>query len=212
MLTTKRSMYDKLGPRVAEALKTRHFAADYYPTAEEAKAAILSEIAPEASVGWGGSVTVDGLGIKDELRARGQKLFDRDKAPDRAASTLESKKALTADVFLMSSNAISQDGCLVNMDGMGTRLAALVFGPDKVLVVAGMNKVCSTVESAVDRVRNIAAPMNCQRFAGESPCRVTGACGSCKSPDSICANLVITRLCKVPGRIHVILIGEDLGM
>ena len=121
------------------------------------------------------------------------------------------RRCLDADVFITGANAISMDGCLVNLDGRGNRVAALINGPDKVIVVAGMNKVVPTVEDAVARTRNVAAPMNAQRF-GKTVCCQTGRCMDCKSPDSICANLVITRLNRVPGRIHVILVGEDLGM
>ena len=205
-------MYKKAGAKLVEALKRRRFTAEFCATAEEAKKAVLAQIPDGASVGWGGSYTVDALGVKDALRAKGQPLFDRDTAPTREGQLEAMLASQTADVFLMSSNAITEDGCLVNMDGMGNRVSALIYGPKKVIVVAGMNKVAADLPSAISRVRHYAAPMNAQRFPGVSPCRETGRCADCVSPDCICANLVITRLNKIEGRIHVILVGEDLGM
>ncbi len=210
-MNAKQAMYDNLGPAVADALRKRHFEAQYCATAQEAKEAALALIEPDKTVSWGGSVTVDDLGIKEVLREKGQPMLDRTDAKTSQEADAIMKKALTSDVFLMSSNAISQDGCLVNLDGRGNRVAALIYGPDKVIVVAGMNKVVPTVEEAVSRTRNLAAPMNAQRF-GKTVCCQTGRCMNCKSQDSICANLVITRINRTPGRIHVILVGEDLGM
>lgn len=210
-MTPKKMMYDTLGPTVVKALEQRLFAAQYCSTAEEAKKAVLSLIEEGKVVAWGGSQTVDALGIKEALQEKGQPVLDRNAVPEEEKKNV-AKKALTSDVYLMSSNAISADGQLVNMDGRGNRVAALIFGPDKVIVVAGMNKVVPTVDDAITRTRNWAAPMNAQRFQKGTPCCHTGKCGDCKSPDSICASLVITRLCKHPGRIHVILVGEDLGM
>lgn len=207
----KRAMYEKLGASVVEALEKRHFSARYCSTALEAKEAVLALIPAGRTVGWGGSVTVDTLGVKEVLRDRKQPIVDRQTAKSPWEADELMKKALTADVFLMSSNAISMDGCLVNLDGRGNRVAALIYGPDRVIVVAGMNKVVPTVEDAISRTRNLAAPMNAQRF-GKTVCCQTGRCMDCKSPDSICANLVITRLNRTPDRIHVILVGEDLGM
>ena len=205
-------MYKKAAAGLITAMKKRQFTAEYCATAAEAKTAVLAQIPEGATVGWGGSATVDALGVKQALREKGQPLFDRDSAPTREAQLKAMQDSQTADVFLMSSNAITEDGCLVNMDGMGNRVSALIYGPKKVVVVAGMNKVTADLESAISRVRHYAAPMNAQRFPGVSPCRETGRCADCTSPDCICANLVVTRLSKIPGRIHVILVGEDLGM
>lgn len=211
-MTPKQSMYEKLGAKVVQALEQRHFAAQYCATGEEATSAVLDLVKEGQVVAWGGSMTVDSLGIQAALKERGQPVLDRGsaKTPEERKSVM--KQALTSDVFLMSSNAVSADGQLVNMDGNGNRLAALLYGPDKVIVVAGMNKVTANLQDAVSRVRNLAAPMNAQRFPGVSPCRVAGSCADCLSLDSVCAQLVITRLCKPAGRIHVILVGEDLGM
>lgn len=205
-------MYKKSAEQLVAALRRRRFGAQFCATAQEAKEAVLALIPEGASVGWGGSETVDALGVKQALREKGQPLFDRDSAPTREEQVEAMYASQLADVFLMSSNAITEDGCLVNVDGLGNRVSALIFGPKKVVVVAGMNKVTADLESAISRVRHYAAPMNAQRFPGESPCRRTGRCADCVSPDCICTNLVVTRLSRVEERIHVILVGEDLGM
>lgn len=205
-------MYKKSAARLVDALRRRRFGAQYCATAQEAKDAVLALIPEGASVGWGGSETVDALGVKEVLREKGQPLFDRESKATREEQVEVMYASQLADVFLMSSNAITEDGCLVNVDGLGNRVSALIFGPKKVIVVAGMNKVTADLESAISRVRHYAAPMNAQRFPGESPCRTTGRCADCVSPDCICTNLVVTRLSRVEGRIHVILVGEDMGM
>lgn len=212
MATPREDMYKKSAEQLVAALRRRRFGAQFCATAQEAKEAVLALIPEGASVGWGGSETVNALGVKQALREKGQPLFDRDSAPTREAQVEAMYASQLADVFLMSSNAITEDGCLVNVDGLGNRVSALIFGPKKVIVVAGMNKVTADLESAISRVRHYAAPMNAQRFPGESPCRRTGRCADCVSPDCICTNLVVTRLSRVEERIHVILVGEDLGM
>ena len=204
--------YDKSGPTLVKAMKKRQFDAYYCSTAEEAVEKVLELIPAGDVVSWGGVATVDELGIKDRLRQRNQPVIDRDtaKTPDERMDML--RQALTCDTFLMSSNAISEDGQLVNIDGMGNRVAALCFGPRQVIVVAGMNKVAADLDGAVSRARHIAAPANAQRFDGKTPCAVNGQCGDCTSPDCICSQMVITRFCKPAGRIKVVLVGEELGL
>lgn len=212
MLAPMKMQYDKSGPTLVKALKKRQFDAYYCSTAEEAVEKVLELIPSGDTVSWGGVATVDELGIKDRLRQRGQSLIDRDtaKTPDERMDML--RRALTCDTFLMSSNAISEDGQLVNIDGMGNRVAALCFGPRQVIVVAGMNKVAGDLDSAISRARHIAAPANVQRFDVKTPCSVTGQCGNCTSPDCCCSQIVVTRFSKLPGRIKVVLVGETLGL
>ena len=114
-------------------------------------------------------------------------------------------------MFITGTNALSLDGQLVNIDGNGNRVAAIVYGPDSVLVIAGMNKVTDTLEDAVTRARTVAVPMNKQRFPAQTPCEVTGSCADCKSDGCICNQILITRNCNPAGRIKVILVGEELG-
>lgn len=211
MLTQRKMQYDKAGPKVAEALNKRYFEAYYCPGCAEALEKILELIPQDHVVSWGGTATVDELGVKEALRQRGQAVIDRDTAKDAQERQQMLKQALTCDTFLMGSNAISADGQLVNIDGTGNRVAALCFGPTQVVVVAGMNKVAGDLDGAMRRAREVAAPMNAQRFPLKTPCVANGLCGDCKGPDSICAQIVTTRLCKPAGRIKVVLVGEDLG-
>lgn len=206
-----KTRYDKAGPRVAEALRRRSFEAYYVSTAAEATQKVLELIPAEHSVAWGGSVTVDQLGIKEQLRQRGQTLIDRDVARTAEERQALMRQGLTCGTFLMSSNAISADGQLVNIDGNGNRVAALCFGPQSVIVVAGMNKVMGDLPSAMARARQVAAPGNAQRFGLSTPCSVTGLCADCSSPDCICCQVVTTRFSRPAGRIKVILVGEELG-
>lgn len=212
MLAPMKTQYDKSGPTLVKAMKKRQFDAYYCSTAEEAVEKVLELIPAGNVVSWGGVATVDQLGIKDRLRQRNQPLIDRDtaKTPDERMDML--RQALTCDTFLMSSNAISEDGQLVNIDGMGNRVAAMCYGPRQVVVIAGMNKVLGTLDDAIARARNIAAPANAQRFGIKTPCGLTGQCGDCTSPDCICSYVVVTRNSMVHERIKVILVGEDLGL
>lgn len=212
MLSPTKKRYDKAGPKVAEALKRRQFDAYYCSTAEEAVAKVLELIPAEDVVSWGGTMTVDQLGIKQRLAERQQPVLDRNAVPaDQSEEVM--RQALHCDTFLMSSNAITEDGELFNIDGFGNRVAALTFGPKSVVVVAGMNKVVADMEAAYSMVRHECAPSNAQRFEGlQTPCAVSGCCGDCISPDCICATLVATRFCMVPGRVKVVLVGEQLGL
>ena len=213
MLEAKKKMYDKSGPRVAAALRKRNLEGYYCSTAAEAVEKVLELIPAGDVVSWGGAATVDELGIKDRLRHRGQPVIDRDTAHTEEERMAMLHQTLTCDTFLMSSNAISEDGQMVNIDGTGNRVAALCFGPKQIIVVAGMNKVTADLDSAIARARHIAAPANAQRFNGKTPCSANGQCADCTSPDCcICAHMVITRFCKTPGRIKVVLVGEELGL
>lgn len=212
MNENKKKMYDLSGPKTVEAMKKRHFDAYYCSTAAEAVEKALELIPKTDSVSWGGVMTVDELGLKQRLAQEGYTLIDRDTAKDPAEKQALMHQALSCGTFLMSSNAISKDGQLVNIDGMGNRVAALCFGPKQVIVVAGMNKVAGDLDSAMSRARHIAAPANVQRFDVKTPCAVTGQCGNCTSPDCCCAQIVTTRFSKIPGRIKVVLVGEELGL
>ena len=207
-----KTRYDTAGPQVVKALEKRHFEAYYVSTAAEAVEKVVELIPKEHTVSWGGTATVDALGIKQRLAQEGIALIDRDTAQTPQERQEMLKKALTCGTFLMSSNAISADGQLVNIDGTGNRVAALCFGPEQVIVVAGMNKVTGDLEGAMRRAREVAAPVNAQRFAGlKTPCSVTGLCADCTGPDSICCQIVTTRICRPAGRIKVVLVGEELG-
>lgn len=199
-----------LGETVVKNLKNRHFNAWYCATKEEAAAQALSLIAEKSTVTWGGSMSIYECGLVDRLKQGDYHILDRDTAPQEEKAAIM-RAAFSCDTFLMSANAISQTGELVNIDGNGNRLAALCYGPKQVIVIAGINKIAPTLEEAVSRARHTAAPLNTQRFDLCTPCRKTGACADCIGEDSICAELLITRLSRPAGRINVILVGEPLG-
>ena len=208
MLEPTKNYYQKRGQILVQNLKSRQFDAYYCETAEDALKKALELIPKGASVGWGGATSAMQIGLLDALHSEDYRFIDRDLAPDRRQAMRE---CLMADVFVTGANALSLDGQMVNIDGMGNRVAAICYGPDSVIVIAGMNKVVHTLDDAIQRARTVAAPMNKQRFPMESPCLVTGACGDCKVPGCICNQMVITRNCRPAGRIKVILVGEELG-
>ena len=205
--------YDKLGPRVVKALQGRFFEAWYFSDTGEAVEKVFSLIPKTDTVSWGGSVTTSGLNLTRMAAEKGYKVIDRDKAASPEERWELMRQALLCDTYLTSTNAMTEDGQLVNIDGNGNRVAAMTFGPKQVILVAGMNKIVKTVEDAFVRAKTIAAPANTQRFPNaQTPCNETGACGDCRTQDSICSYVVRTRLCKPAGRIKVILIGKDLGL
>ena len=213
MESPMKMMYDKLGPVVVKALKERFFEAWYFSDANEAVEKVFSLIPKTDVVSWGGSLTTTGLNLQQMAVEKGYKVIDRDKAATPEERMERMRQSLHCDTFLTGTNALSEDGQLVNVDGGGNRVAAMCFGPKQVIVVAGMNKVRKTVEIAQARARTIAAPANTQRFANaKTPCNATGACEDCRSPDSVCSFIVRTRMCRPAGRIKVILIGQDLGL
>jgi L-lactate utilization protein LutB len=212
MKTPVEIRYDKLGPKVVKALQSRGFEAWYFETAEDGTEKFFSLIPRTDTVSWGGAMTAQDLGLMDKLCEKGYTVIDRDKAPSPEERVERMRQALLCGTFVAGTNALSEDGQLVNIDGFGNRVAAMTFGPRQVIIVAGMNKVTKTAEDALVRARTIAAPANMQRFPGKkTPCAETGACGNCLSADSICTFMVTTRLCRPAGRIKIILIGKDLG-
>ncbi len=207
-----RMRYDKLGPRLVEALKKRQFDAWYIPDADGALTKLISLIPKDDSISWGGSMTMDALGTGEKLTRMGFNVIDRDtaKSPEERHELM--RRALTCGTFITGTNAISEDGELVNIDGVGNRVAAMCYGPKQVILLIGMNKVVKTLEDAISRARNTAAPVNVQRFPDrKTPCNITGSCADCKGEGSVCTYIVITRQSKPLGRIKIILIGEDIG-
>jgi hypothetical protein len=171
------------------------------------------ELIPEGStVGLGGSVTVERVGLLEKLRTGNYTLYDQ-YAPDidMPENMKRRKQGLTAQYFVTGTNAITSDGQLVNVDGMGNRVAAQAFGPDKVIIVAGTNKIVKDVHEAFDRLEKIAAPINAKRVNAPSPCADTGVCIDCDSPARICNIYTIIRRMMIPGRITVILVNDSLG-
>lgn len=212
MTDMHKKYYAKRGDILVKNLKSRHFEAWYCETKQEALDKALELIPQGARIGWGGAMSCQQIGLMDAVRGGGYRAIDREKCTTLEERNQAYKDCFQADVFLTGANALSLDGQMVNIDGTGNRLAAICYGPDMVLVVAGMNKVEDTLESAINRARSVAAPLNKQRFPNETPCEVTGSCGDCKAEGCICNQILVTRHCRPVGRIKFILVGEDLGL
>lgn len=204
--------YEVQAATIIKALEKRNMKGYYCPDCASAVKQ-ASELIPDgASVSFGGSMSLGESGVMDMLRSRTDiRLLDRSKAKTPEETKKLYHDALSSDVYFMSSNAITLDGELINIDGNGNRVAALIYGPERVVLIVGMNKVTPTVEDGIHRVHNIATPANCIRLNKQTPCAATGVCHDCLSPDCICSQTVITRRSSVPERIIVILVGEALG-
>lgn len=212
MTQFEKQYMEKRGQLLVKNLKARFFDACYCATKEEALQQALALIPEGSSVGWGGCMSAEQIGLVEAVRSGNFNTIDRDTAKTPGERVDLMRRALLSDVFLTGANAISLDGQMVNVDGNGNRVAAIVYGPKSVIVVAGMNKVVDTLEDAVTRARTVAAPINKQRFPNApTPCLVTGSCANCKSEGSICNQILITRSTRPAGRIKFILVGEDLG-
>ena len=197
-----------LAQKVIKGLESRNMSGYYASDREEAKKIALSLIPEGSLITMGGGQSVWDIGLPQALKEGNYNFLDRNLVEDKRAAMLA---AYDADVFLASANAITEDGVMVNIDGNANRVSALAFGPKKLVLIVGMNKVCPDVDAAMKRARNVAAPINAQRFGLSTPCAKTGSCMNCKSPDTICCQFLITRFSRHPGRIHVILVNDVLG-
>ena len=197
-----------LAQTVIKGLRSRNMEGYYAADREEALRLALSLIPEGATATMGGGVSVYEIGLVKALKEGSYNFIDRNEIADKRAAMLA---AYDADVFLASCNAITEDGVLVNIDGNANRVSAIAFGPKKVVLIVGMNKVCSDVDAAMKRARGVAAPTNAQRFGLSTPCAKTGSCMNCKSPDTICCQFLITRYSRHKDRIHVILVNDSLG-
>ena len=197
-----------LARQVIKGLESRNMTGYYAESREKALEFALNLIPQGASVTMGGAMSAHEIGLVEAVKSGNYHFIDRDKATDKRAAMLA---AYDADVFLSSVNAMTEDGILVNIDGNSNRVSAIAQGPKKVVFIVGMNKICADVDSAMKRARNVAAPINAQRFGLSTPCCKTGACMDCKSPDNICCQFLITRFSRHKDRIHVILVNDTLG-
>ncbi len=196
-----------------EGIKKRRMDGYFCQSIEEANKLVLSLINDGDSVSWGGSMTIRDMGLTKLVKESGKyNVIDRDEAGSTEEMREIQRQALLCDTFLMSTNAMTNDGELVNIDGLGNRVAALCYGPKQVIVVVGINKIMHSEQAAIERARNVAAPINIQRFEGKAtPCTKTGKCGNCYGDDSICSQIVITRFSMLPSRIKIVVVNEDLG-
>lgn len=200
-----------LGKRVVKALESRNMEAYYVKTKEEALEKALELIPEGSSVSWGGTMSAQEIGLTSALHEGSYEVYDREKVETREEKEEIAHRALNCDFFIGSTNAISEDGILVNVDGNANRVAAFAYGPKNVLLIVGMNKVVKTEADAMSRARNEAAPINAQRFGIDTPCVKNGSCFNCKSAQCICCQILITRFSRVPKRTKVILVDENLG-
>ena len=197
-----------LAKKVIAGLESRNMTGYYAANKEEALKKALELIPEGSSVTMGGAMSAHEIGLVEAVKNGNYNFIDRDKAEDKRAALLA---AYDADVFLVSANAMTEDGVIVNIDGNSNRVSAIAQGPKKVLFIVGMNKICDDVDGAMKRARNVAAPINAQRFGLNTPCAKTGSCMNCKSPDTICCQFLITRFSRHKDRIHVILVNDNLG-
>ena len=198
--------------KTVEALQKNRFNAAYYPTAQAALAELLNVIPVDATVGIGGSWTLIQLEVVEKLEARGNTVYCHHKpglSPEEILAIR--RKQLTCDVFLTSTNAVTADGRLVNTDATGNRVAAMIFGPEKVIVLAGVNKIVATVEAANERIRSKAAPLNNQRLNRPNPCVKAGCCVDCQGPTRLCNVTTVIHKRPPASDIHVWMIGEEAG-
>lgn len=209
-MTPKQVSYSNTAESVIKEMKKRGIEGFYCETSADAVEQVLSMIEEESTVASGGSMTLEESGILPAVREGNYQYIDRMLAKTEDEKRKVYAQSVMADTFLMSSNAVTLDGQLVNIDGNGNRVACLITGPKQVIVVAGMNKLVSTVEEGIDRVHNIAAPPNGVRLGLQTPCSMIGKCADCLSKECMCSQVVITRMCK-NDRIKVILVGETLG-
>ena len=213
-LGENKSIYRSQAEEIIKNLKKRNMDGAYFEKTEQAVASILMEIPDGALVGLGGSESIIESGLVDALRKRDIRLLDRYKESATKEDVWEMRReGLSADIYISSSNAVTLDGKIVNMDGIGNRVAAMIFGPGKVILLVGMNKVAKTTEDAVARIKNYVAPRNAVRVNIDTPCSKKGFCQEpyCMPPHRICSQLVILESSMFPNRIKLFLVGEELG-
>lgn len=211
-MSVKKQAYRTLGNTMIRNFKKRNIDAYYFDTSADAVAFAMELMNAGGTVTMGGTETIKETGLLDQIKEAGHLTFlDRSTAQTPEEMKELYRKAFFCDYYLMSANAITIDGELINIDGNGNRVACLIYGPDQVLVVAGMNKVVETVESGLERIGTFAAPPNATRLNLKTPCAATGHCGDCHSDSCMCCQIVVTRHSRQPGRIKVLLVGEELG-
>ncbi|MCR5590784.1 MAG: lactate utilization protein [Lachnospiraceae bacterium] len=211
MDANKKTFYRNQAQTIIKKLEMRKMEGYYADTMEEACEKVLELIGKEPkTVAYGGSMTIDNSSLKQMIKDRGHDLIIRENYKTDDEMKELKAKMINADTFMMSTNAITLDGELINIDGRGNRVSFLIYGPSQVIVIAGMNKAVKDVNAGIERTRNVASPANTVRLNCDTPCARIGRCGDCLE-HTICCQTVITRSSMIPGRIKVILVGEDLG-
>jgi len=203
-----RKRNELLAQTTIKGLKSRNIDAFYAASKEEALKIALDLIPEGSKITMGGGMSVHEIGLAEALQEGNYEFLDRDKVEDKRAAMLW---AYDADYYLAGVNAMTRDGVIVNIDGNSNRVSAIAQGPKHVLFIVGMNKICDDLDGAMKRARHVAAPANAQRFQIDTPCRKTGTCFDCKSPDTICCNFLITRFSRHEGRMKAIIVNDNLG-
>lgn len=201
-----------IGEKLVKALEKNNFTASYVNTKQEALDKLAALIPTDATVGIGGSWTIKEVGIDTLLEERGNTVFNHNKPGlSKEESMALRRKQMTCDIFLTSTNALTLQGELVNVDGSGNRVAAMIFGPKKVIVITGINKVVTNTDAAMERIELYAAPINNKRLGLPNPCTVTGQCMDCQGPTRICNITTIMHKKPAGTEVEIIIIGEELG-
>ena len=210
-MSPKQTALARQAETIIKNLEKRNMEGYYFETAAACTEAVLAAIPSGSIIGWGGSESLKECGLMDAIHGGSYELLDRSNAKSPEEARQIYARTVLADYFFMSSNAITLDGELINIDGNGNRVACLIQGPSNVIVIAGMNKIVPDVQSGIGRIRNAACPANAIRLGRNLPCAATGVCHDCFSPECFCCQIVVTRRSMHPGRIKVYLVGEELG-
>lgn len=210
-MSDKKAALSRQAETIIKNLEKRNMEGYYFETAAACTEAVLAAMPSGSIIGWGGSESLKDCGLMDAIHGGSYELLDRSSAKSPEEARQIYAKTVLADYFLMSSNAITLDGELINIDGNGNRVACLIQGPSNVIVIAGMNKIVPDVQSGIGRIRSAACPANAIRLGRNLPCAATGVCHDCFSPECFCCQIVVTRRSMHPGRIKVYLVGEELG-
>lgn len=207
-----RWLKDNILERTKESLESKGYEVFIVEDEVKAKETLLSIIKSGSKVACGGSQTLLECGILDELRSGDYNFLDRYKAglTDEDIKKIH-REAFFSDYYLTSTNALTENGELVNLDGLGNRVAAMIYGPENVIVIAGENKITRDIDSAYNRVRNYASPINCKRLNKSTPCVRAATCLNCSNEGRICNQMVVTYRQNTPMRVKVILVKRDLG-
>lgn len=210
-MSFKDDNYRNLGQSLIKRFDKRRFKGYYCDTKQEALNQALSLIPEGVSITHGGSESIKEIGLLDAVKNGNYAYIDRSQAKTFNEKREVAAKGIMAHTFLTGTNAITMDGELVNVDATSNRVSLMCFGPEQVLVIAGMNKVVANIEAGIYRSQNIAAPINAIRLNRKTPCYDTGHCGNCYVEDCMCSNIVVSRHSAIPDRIKIILVGENLG-
>lgn len=210
-MTPKQLAFQTAVEGIIKKLALRNMEGYFFEDSQACVQAIISMMEEGSAISWGGSESIKECGLMDAVQSGNYNLIDRLTAKTPEESRTLYAKAVLSDYYLMSTNAITYDGELINIDGNGNRVACLIHGPKNVIMVVGMNKLVPDIESGCARVRNLASPANAKRLNRNTPCFHTGRCGNCLSDDCMCNQVVVTRRSGIPGRIKIFFVAEELG-